>query len=298
MNPDLGGMLSHKISRSAAAVSAVTVLATLIATLPAQAQTETVLYSFCQRKYCYDGTLPSGSLVLNPNGNIYGVTMVGGAIGQGTLYGIKPDGTEEVLHSFGNAPGDGIFPYGLIADSKGDLYGTTKLGGANGLENEGDGTVFKITAGVETILYNFGATSSDGINPQAGVVRDTKGNLYGTTIGGGANGAGTVFKLTPAGVETILHSFAKNGTDGNQADEMLTLDEKENVYGTTSYGGLNNAGIAFEISAAGTYTILYSFGTSASDGAYPFSSLTLDSAGNLYGTRRRAARTMLEPCSS
>ena len=99
---------------------------------------------------------------------------------------------------------------GLIMDRAGNLYGTTQFGGANG-----GGTVFELSpTGTETVLYSFGSQSGDGLNSRAGLVFDKKGNLYGTTINGGAYGQGTVFKLTPNGIETVLYSF------GSQSGEM------------------------------------------------------------------------------
>jgi uncharacterized repeat protein (TIGR03803 family) len=269
-----------------AAVLAATFFLTLAAATSVFAQAQSVLYSFCQLKNCVDGMSPAGNLVMDANGYLYGTTGGGGWNAQGTVFRVSPDGSERVLHSFGVTSGDGYFPSpGLVIDKRGNLYGTTKLGGTNDTINGGGGTVYKITpAGAETILYNFGATSTDGTNPQAGLAADAKGNLYGTTLEGGENGYGTIFKLAPSGSETILYNFPNDGADRFQPDENLTLDNKGDVYGVTSYGGTNNAGLAFEVSADGAYTVLYNFGESATDASIPKSSLTLDSNGNLYGT--------------
>ena len=149
---------------------------------------------------------------------------------------------ESVLYSFGTGI-DGQNPYaGLIQDASGNLYGTTLYGGTNNL-----GTVFKVTpAGVETVLYSFG-TGTDGQYPRAGLIQDASGNLYGTTFEGGTNGLGTVFKVTPVGVETVLYSFGA-GIDGQYPYARLIQDASGNLYGTTFQGGTNGLGTVFKIS--------------------------------------------------
>lgn len=139
----------------------------------------------------------------------------------------------------------------------------------------------------ESILYSFGASATDGTNPNAGLVMDSAGNLYGTTVYGGSNCSsgycGSVFKLTSSGTETILHSFT--GTpDGGTPLASLAIDKNGNLYGTTETGGSYGWGTAFKITAAGTYSILHSFGKLRSDGSVVYGPLTLDSAGNIYGT--------------
>jgi uncharacterized repeat protein (TIGR03803 family) len=139
--------------------------------------------------------------------------------------------------------GDGQYPEaGLVFDQKGNLYGTTDRGGAHAY-----GTVFKLTAvGKETVLYSFCKTNcADGAYPVAGLIFNQKGNLYGTTAGGGAHGYGTAFKLTAAGKDTVLYSFCaqNNCTDGNQPSAVLVFDQKGNLYGTTYYGGLTTCTI-------------------------------------------------------
>jgi uncharacterized repeat protein (TIGR03803 family) len=136
----------------------------------------------------------------------------------------------------------------------------------------------------ETVLYSFAGGSSDGANPYAGLVMDASGNLYGTTNQGSANGAGTVFKITPAGAESVLHSFG-SGSDGANPFAGLVMDASGNLYGTTEYGGANSAGTVFKITPAGAESVLWSFG-SGSDGAYPYAGLVMDASGNLYGTTK------------
>ncbi len=185
-------------------------------------------------------TTPAGGLVFDQKGNLYGTTFEGGAQGVGAVFKVTPAGKETVLHSFG-APGDGKFPEaGLVFDEKGNLYGTTYGGGAHAY-----GTVFKLTpAGKETILYSFCARKNcaDGEGPQAGLIFNQNGSLYGTTLGGGIQLHGTVFKLTPDGRETVLYSFCLQAAcpGGANPSSPLIFDQKGNLYGTTTGGGLTN----------------------------------------------------------
>lgn len=179
-----------------------------------------------------DGGYPLG-VVLDKKGNIYGTTANGGNSKFGVVFKVTAAGKETVLHSFTPNGQDGFGPNGPLAiDSKGNLYGTTTSGGAKGA-----GTVFKITpSGKETILHSFSG-GSDGVQPMAGVVLDAKGNIYGTTYLGGAFGLGTVYKVTPSGTATTLHSFQQNGIDGTQPMAPVIVDAAGNVYGTTVFGG-------------------------------------------------------------
>ena len=189
--------------------------------------------------------------------------------------------TEKVLYNFGGT--DGAQPAaGLIFDAAGNLYGTTAFGGTSD-----KGTVFELTpAGggtwTEKVLFNFNGTG--GANPQAGLIFDAAGNLYGTTFDGGAYNLGTLFELTPAGggswTEKVLHSFG-NGTDGSGPWAGLIFDAAGNLYGTTRYGGSYGGGTVFRFSAQ-SEALLYSF--SGADGKNPIAGLVLDAAGNLYGT--------------
>lgn len=152
----------------------------------------TVLYAF-KGAGAGDGQNPSATLIRDAQGNLYGTT----SYGFGTVFEVMADGTEKVLYSFlGPTHLDGEHPYGLVMDAQGNLYGTTEGGGAHG-----HGTVFKVTpSGTETILYSFVGVSGsehDGENPEAGLVMDAQGNLYGTTYRGGAHRYGTIFKITP-----------------------------------------------------------------------------------------------------
>ena len=153
--------------------------------------TETILHSFDLNGR--DGAYPVAGLVVY-QGNLYGTTANGGAYGDGTVFEVTLSGTETILHSFDNNDIDGINPYAGLVVHEGNLYGTTVNGGGTG---SAAGIVFEMTpSGTETILHTFGG-SPDGAFPWGGVVFDTTGNLYGTTLSGGRNGVGTVFKLTP-----------------------------------------------------------------------------------------------------
>jgi uncharacterized repeat protein (TIGR03803 family) len=260
--------------------------AALTATRPALAQTETVLYNFCSLADCADGADPQANLIQDSSGKFYGITYFGGANSKGSVYKLSPEGVETVLHSFGATSTDGTYPQaGLVMDKSGNLYGTTYNGGEYGYSrfSYGYGTIFKIsTDGTETILYNFGATKASGTVPIAGLVMDSKGNLYGTNAGGGKYGQGTIFKLTPTGTETALYNFGATANDGINPSTLL-MDKSGNFYGTCGRGGQYGNGIVFELTASRSYSILHEFGSIANDGANPDSAVVMDSAGNLYG---------------
>jgi uncharacterized repeat protein (TIGR03803 family) len=245
--------------------------------------TERVLYQFSIHGY-----FPEGRIIVDKGGNVYGSTSSGGQHRGsccGIVYKVTPDGTETKLYAF-HGRVDGEFPSGgLISDQAGRLFGTTQSDGDNG---HGCGTVFEIkTDGHEKTLYAF-MCGSDGSDPLASLVLDPAGNLYGTTLLGGQFGLGTVFEVTPAGVETVLHSFA-GGSDGANPVTALVRDKSGNLFGTTGEGGGSGCGIGegcgtiFRLTPDGTETILYTF-TGGADGDYPASPLNLDSAGNLFGT--------------
>ncbi len=239
---------------------------------------ETVLHSFGENSG--DGTYPSAGLVRDAQGNLYGTTAFGGAYGgSGTVFKVDPTGNETVLYSFTGTGGDGRVPYaGLVRDAQGNLYGATWGGGAYS-----DGTVFKLdTSGNETVLYSF-TGPPDGAYPQAGLVRDAQGNLYGTTYRGGVSNSGTVFKLDTSGNETVLHSFT-GPPDGAYPQADLVRDAQGNLYGTTYHGGVSDSGTVFKLDKKDEETVLYSFEFSNHGGGYPFAGLVRDAQGNLYGT--------------
>jgi len=235
---------------------------------------ENVLYAFTGGT---DGDFPIAGLVRDKEGNLYGTTDLGGTSGCGTVFELTATGTETVLHSF-TAGADGAYPYtgGLIRDEKGNLYGTTWYGGAaSACGDSGCGTVFEVTpTGTETVLFIFSGV--DGVAPN-GLVRDAEGNLYGTTSGGGL-GSGTVFELTKKGAETTLYSFT-GAPDGATPFVGLVRDPEGNLYGTTVDGGALGHGTVFEVTPAGTETVLYAF-TGGTDGANPVAGLLMDKQGN------------------
>ncbi|MBV9304009.1 MAG: hypothetical protein JOY62_11265 [Acidobacteriaceae bacterium] len=243
--------------------------------------TETVLHSFTG--YPSDGALPVGNLIRDSAGTLYGTTAFGGTSGFGTVFKLNPAGAETVLYNFTLAA-DGSPYAGLVRDSAGNLYGTTSSGGIPC----NCGVVFKVdTAGNQTVLYTF-AGGTDGGSPFAGLIRDTKGDLYGTTFFGGdlsacgGVGCGVVFKVDPSGNETVLYSF-KGGSDGLEPAGTLVRDAAGNLYGTPYEGGCSGAGTVFKIDTAGHETILHTF-AGGRDGANPYGGLILDAEGNLYGT--------------
>jgi uncharacterized repeat protein (TIGR03803 family) len=233
---------------------------------------ETVLHSFGSGS---DGWAPYYGSLIRVKGALYGTTEEGGSYGYGTVFSIKPDGTETVLYSFGSGS-DGQAPLGGLINLHGTLYGLTAYGGTYG-----HGTVFSITRnGTEKVLHSFaGNSGGDGAEPVASLT-NVKGTLYGTTYEGGAYKYGTVFSITRDGTETVLYSFG-SGSDGrNPAGVLITV--KGTLYGTTQNGGANSDGTVFSITTDGTETLLYSFGT-GSDGHYPQASLK-NIRGTLYGT--------------
>ncbi|MEJ0047628.1 MAG: choice-of-anchor tandem repeat GloVer-containing protein [Rhodospirillales bacterium] len=243
-----------------------------------------VLYSFTGGA---DGGTPRAGLLRDSAGNLYGTTLDGGAhrhgpYGSGTVFRIAPDRTETVLHSFGNGR-DGAYPAaGLIADSSGNLYGTTSGVGPDGIFVTA-GNVFRLTpANKDKLLYAFQA-GSDGAFPNSSLVRDSAGNIYGTTAAG-ANGdqGGSIFKLTRFSKEFLLHEFA-GGFDGAFPLGGLIEDSKGNLYGTTTGGGGLGLGVAFKLAKDGTMITLHAF-AGGSDGATPDGGLVVDKFGNLYGT--------------
>jgi uncharacterized repeat protein (TIGR03803 family) len=244
---------------------------------------ETVLYSF--QGGTTDGAWPSGDLVQGSDGNFYGMTSQGGPYGSGiqngVVFKITPGGTETILHAFQNTPTDGAHPSGsLIQGSDGNFYGMTPDGGANN-----SGIVFRITpSGTETILYSFNSVLNDGISPNGSLIQGSDGNFYGTTsLGGGPNENGVVFKITPAGTETVLYSFPGQVPESGNPEGSLIQGSDGNFYGMTYYGGVNNDGVVFKITPAGTETVLYSFQGGTTDGMNPQGSLVQGTNGDLYG---------------
>jgi uncharacterized repeat protein (TIGR03803 family) len=283
----------------------------LVGSVLAVAQHEAVLYAFGTNRG--SPAYPSGSLIVDAAGNLYGTTEIGGANRSGTVFELSPPignvpWTETDLYTFDGGT-DGGAPNGtLIFDDIGNLYGTTVGGGD---EVCLCGTVFELSPPAApggnwtfTTLYSFGG-GNDGAEPRAGVVFDQLGNLFGTTAGGGGAascsppvvGCGTVFELSPpsasggAWSEAILYSFT-GGNDGAEPAAPVVFDEAGNLYGTTFCGGvvtcqsLDGSGTVFELTNSGGQwieTVLHDFGTFG-DGYSPGAGLFLDTSGALVGT--------------
>lgn len=298
------------LSRLAVALSAFTISLTVLA----QGQTETVLYSFANNANGYN---PVGSLVFDSAGNLYGTTSEGGnfagcSTGCGVVFELSPgsDGTwsENVPHTFTGGT-DGANPFvGLVADGKGNFYGTTGDGGNSEI---GAGTIYKLSpksgGGWTTTLVHLFSGGADGGNPYTNLIIDSSGNLYGTAHRGGAGtcGCGLVFKMSPTAngswTESVLQVF--NSRNGSFPEGSLVFDSEGNLWSTTAFGGVTltlkgyercligqsfcGYGTVFELSptAKGLWreTLVYLF-KHASDGANPAAGLVADSAGNFYGT--------------
>lgn len=247
--------------------------------------TETVLYRFARTD---DGANPYSEVIFDSAGNLYGTTAYGGGgacdggLGCGVVYELTPSNggwTETVLYTF-TGGSDGAEPIGgLIFDQAGNLYGTS---------NGGDGGfIFKLSPSnggwTETTLYSFQA-ATDGAGPDSTLIADGSGNLYGVAYQGGVNNGGTAFEWSPSGggTFTVLYSFPTNSVPSGSP----IFDIAGNLYGTTADGGANHIGSIFKLSPNGsgwTETDIHSFG-GLGDGANPYSGVTMDSEGRLYGT--------------
>jgi uncharacterized repeat protein (TIGR03803 family) len=251
-----------------------------------------VLYAFKGYGY-YDGQNPSGGVIRDAYGNLFGTTIYGGTSDEGMAFELIPQSAgewkEKRLYDFGS-PVEPVNPNGpLVMDAEGNLYGTAGGGG--------DGTVFELKQSggtwTESVLHSF--TGPDGKFPVSGLIFDAAGNLYGTTEVGGLYSEGTVFELSPGAgetwTETVLHSFKYEGTDGILPQAGVTFDAAGNLYGTTEAGGsptcanVPGCGTVFKLSPNGdgtwAETILYDF-HAPSDGYGIFSGVALDASGNVY----------------
>ena len=254
----------------------------------------TTLYAFKGQPDCNGQTNSFGDLAFDTKGNIYGATYNGGAHNGGCVFKLTPTTTggytEKVIYSFGGSSGDGKYPFtGVILDTKGNLYGTTSVGGKSNSTTCAPtcGTVYELMPSsgggyTEKQLYLF-TGAGDGSNPFGGVIFDAAGHLYGSTENGGNQGGGTAFKLTPTGngnwSYAPLYPFVGGTYCGSYGN--LAFDAKGNLYGTTFCDG--GVGNVFELTPTGTYTSLHSF-SGGSDGGNPMGNVTFDASGNLYGT--------------
>jgi uncharacterized repeat protein (TIGR03803 family) len=289
-------MRSTKSSMKIAAVLA-TICVPLAVAPRTAAQTETVLHNFKTK----EGASPLLGVIFDSSGNLYGVAGEGGTSSSGSVFELSPSGSswiEKTLYTF-TGGGDGAIPVAnLVFGKSGKLFGTTKLGGSNGV-----GVVYELTKSGSTwsekVLHDFGG-SKDGEYPTGNLVFDSAGNLYGTTEGGGSHGngtenvGGTAFKLAPKSgggfTESVIHNFGGSG-DGISPRANLILDSSGNLYGTTFSGGTHSAGTVFKLLHSGsswTEKILHNFNPvynyGSTDGSYPAAGLIFDRGGNLYGT--------------
>lgn len=285
---------TRTVAQTSALVLAVIIV---IAASAAHAQTFTILHTFTGQG---DGGRPYAGLTIDQAGNFYGTTSAGGA-GYGTVFKLTHSGSGWVLSTLYAFQGgsDGGYPYARVVFGPDHaLYGTTSSGG-------GHGTVFRLRPPsrpcrsincpwTQTVLYRFTGTD-DGGNPGYGdLAFDAAGNIYGTTMDGGANcfpyyNCGVVFKLTRSGeswTESVLYSFSQSGNGGDIPYAGVILDSAGNLYGTTVIGGVDNGGVLFQLTQSGsswTETVLHSFG-GLNDGIGPIGGPTMDRQGNLYGT--------------
>ncbi len=237
---------------------------------------------------------PSGPLVLDNSGNVYGTGQSGGDFGSGEVFQVTNTGSGwvgSVLHSFAGGTGDGLYPNpGLVRDAAGNFYGTTQQGGKGNA-----GTVFKFSPNgdgswTESLIFDF--SNGPGITgPTGPLVIDVSGNLYGATSNGGSYNAGAVYKLSLSNgiwVETTLYNFTPQGSinGGGPTPSGLVLDSAGRLYGTTMFGGTFGVGSIFKLTPTvgfWNYSLLHSF-TGSSDGGEPYGGLAIDPSGNLYGT--------------
>jgi len=258
---------------------------TVVTSQTAEAQTYAVLYEFSGGT---DGRYPTTGLTVGKGGILFGTASQGGisggcgGVGCGTVFKVTQSGKLTVLHRFHNGR-DGATPYGdLILDAAQAVYGTTANGGAHN-----NGTVFKLEPSGKLITLHSFTGGKDGGSPNASLLLDATGNVYGTTAGGGRYAWGTVFKLNGTGKLTVLYSF-KGLADGGRSYSALLRDSKGNLYGTTALGGDLSCnpplgcGVVFEVSKGGKETVLHTF--AGTDGATPEAGLLRDEAGNFYGT--------------
>ena len=246
--------------------------------------TEIVLHAFSGGE---EGAGLFGPLILDKAGSLYGMTYSGGGTdcggqGCGTIFKLAPNGSLTVLYAFKGASDGSGSQAGLVRDKTGNLFGTTTAGGGTGCAGgRGCGTAFVLTKdGTETVLHAF-TGGKDGGYPSAALIKDAAGNFFSTTPIGGKHDYGTVFKLTPDGAETVLHSFSGK-RDGGEPNASLIADMAGNLYGTTTYGGAYNWGTAFKLAPDGTESVLISF--RGKKGAIPLGALAMGPGGELYGT--------------
>jgi uncharacterized repeat protein (TIGR03803 family) len=260
--------------------------------------TQTTLYGFPFA----DGDRPESGLVVDASGNFYGTTLLGGGANVGSVFKLAPSGKESLLYSFSGTSDNGnnsVFPSSLILDSAGNLYGAAEETGTRQY-----GSIFELSPAAKGTYTEKKLDSLSGVvdHPLGNLIFDKSGNLYGTSLDGGANGFGAVFELTPQAngtwKQTVIYSFAGYPVDGSNPAAGLIFDSAGNLYGNTSKGGSSanclgvqrepdGCGMVFELQPASgggwTEKMLYSFVGAPGDGAVPAGDLIIDGNGNLFG---------------
>ena len=231
-----------------------------------------------------DGAQPDGSVLFDSAGNMYGTTSTGGMYGFGTVWMISASGNFSPIHAFSGGA-DGGYPTGsLTFDASGDLVGTASAYGLLTDGSQGAGTIWKIDASGFHVLHTF-TFGPDGAFPYGGVAFDAVGNMVGTASNGGLAGPssfGTVWKINPAGVFSVVHTFT-DGVDGGEPDGPVSFDASGNMYGTSSIvGPFGESGTIWKISPGGSFKTIYT--GDYNSGFDPSGGVTFDSLGNLYGT--------------
>ena len=249
----------------------VSIVLFVAAAIHASGQTPSLLYSFDPVNNGIFGPFPPSLMTQGPDGNLYGTTDSGGANSRGGIFVVTPSGSETQIHDF-TSPDGAHCNLGLTLGNDGSFYGACFDGGTN---NEGE--LYKVTAGgVLTPLYSFTDLAGDGAEPNAPPIQAADGNFYGTTVAGGAHGDGTIYKMTPSGSVTIIHSFLYP-PEGGSPGSALVQGSDGNFYGTTEEGG----GV-FQVTTAGKLTVIHAL--SVSEGELPLGALIQGSDGNFYGT--------------
>jgi uncharacterized repeat protein (TIGR03803 family) len=259
----------------------------------------TTLYSFCQQSNCTDGSFPIGGLIQGTDGNFYGTTFSGGTGdaqycdgGCGSIFKLTPAGVLTTLHTFAGYPVDGSGPSaGLLQAANSKFYGTTTNGGAYLASCVlGCGTVFEFASnGSYSEFYSFGGYTGDAAAPHAPLAIGNDGAFYGTGLEGGSEGAGSIFRITASGSESLLYSFCSqsNCDDGQLPYAGLSLGTDRNFYGATEAGGAYTAGSIFRITSKGDLTTLYSFCSDGyphcPDGAALYAGVVQGTSGAFYG---------------
>lgn len=241
------------------------------------AQTPVALYSFAGGTSDVGGPQPYAVLTQGTDGNFYGTSSADGANGNGGIFKVTPAGSESLIYSFASSDGSSCNS-GLTLGSDGNFYGACTSGGTNGA-----GTVYKVSpSGTFTLLHAFIANGSDGQSPSAPPIEARDGNFYGTTQGGGTDGNGAIYKVTPSGTETVIASFG--GLTYGLPIAPLVLGADGNLYGSCQIASNEAIGNIFKVTTGGKLTVIYTFLPGGSMGTQPIAALVQGSDGNFYGS--------------